>query len=162
MPPPNEIKRDAAAKYEADCSNANQKATKFSKLVTYAIPTPKSQTKPRKHIPSPKDGVSDQKSPTPRRPQRLNSNATWETCIRTVSVNRRKINALLQVSANTGFGPGPAFPKPTQRLPHHTYYSANSLICKETGAALEYCHLKIGANSKLWLGSASKETERLD
>ena len=28
---------------------------------------------------------------------------------------------------------------------------------EKTGAALEYRHLKIGANSKLWLGSASKE-----
>ena len=34
-------------------------------------------------------------------------------------------------------------------------------MCKETGAALEYRHLKIGADSKLWLGSASKEIGRL-
>ena len=34
-------------------------------------------------------------------------------------------------------------------------------MCDETGAALEYCHLKIGADSKLWLGSASKEIERI-
>ena len=32
---------------------------------------------------------------------------------------------------------------------------------KETGAALEYHHIKIGADSKLWLGSASKEIGRL-
>ena len=32
---------------------------------------------------------------------------------------------------------------------------------RETGAALEYSHLKIGADSKLWLGSASKEIGRL-
>ena len=57
--------------------------------------------------------------------------------------------------------PGPAFPKPTQRLPHHGYYYANSVMCEETGAALEYRHLKIGADSKLWLGSASKEIGRL-
>ena len=30
-------------------------------------------------------------------------------------------------------------------------------MCEKTGAALEYLHLKIGADSKLWLGSASKE-----
>ena len=30
-------------------------------------------------------------------------------------------------------------------------------MCEETGAALKYCHLKIGADSKLWLGSVSKE-----
>ena len=29
------------------------------------------------------------------------------------------------------------------------------------GAALEYRHLKIGADSKLWLGSASKQIGRL-
>ena len=81
--------------------------------------------------------------------------------IQTVSFNRRETNALLQVFANTGFGPGLAFPKQTQRLPHHAYYSANSLMCEKTGAALEYCHLKIGANSKLWLESASKEIGRL-
>ena len=34
-------------------------------------------------------------------------------------------------------------------------------MCKETGASLEYCHLKIGADSKLWFGSASKEIGRL-
>ena len=34
-------------------------------------------------------------------------------------------------------------------------------MCEETGAALEYRHLKIGADSKLWLGSASKEIGRL-
>ena len=73
-----------------------------------------------------------------------------------MSVNRRETNALLQVFVNAGFGPGPAFPNPTQRLPHHAYYSANSVMCEETGAALEYHHLKIGADSKLWLGSASK------
>ena len=64
---------------------------------------------------------------------------------------------MLQVFANSGFVPGPAFPKPTQRLPHHAYYSANSVMCEETGSALEYRHLKIGADSKLWLGSTSKE-----
>ena len=68
---------------------------------------------------------------------------------------------MLQVFANAGFGPDPAFPKLTQRLPHHTYYSANYVMCEETGAALEYRHLKIGADSKLWLGSASKEIGRL-
>ena len=78
-----------------------------------------------------------------------------------MSVNRQETNALLQVFANAGFGPGQAFPDPTQRLPHHAYYSANSVMCEETGAALEYCHLKIGADSKLWLGSASKEIGRL-
>ena len=74
-----------------------------------------------------------------------------------MSVNRRETNALLQVFANAGFGPGPAFPNPTQRLPHHAYYFANLVMCEETGAALEYHHLKIGVDSKLWLGSASKE-----
>ena len=34
-------------------------------------------------------------------------------------------------------------------------------MCKETGAALEYRHLKIGEDSKLWLGSASKEIGHL-
>ena len=34
-------------------------------------------------------------------------------------------------------------------------------MCEETGTALEYRHLKIGADSKLWLGSASKEIGRL-
>ena len=34
-------------------------------------------------------------------------------------------------------------------------------MCEETGAALEYRHLKIGADSKLWLGYASKEIGRL-
>ena len=72
------------------------------------------------------------------------------------------MNALLQVFAKSGFGPSPASPKPTQRLPHHAYYSVNSIMCEETGAALEYCHLKISADSKLWLGSASKEIGRLD
>ena len=35
-------------------------------------------------------------------------------------------------------------------------------MCEETGAALEYCPLKIGADSKLWLGSTSKKIGRLD
>ena len=60
-----------------------------------------------------------------------------------------------------GFGPGPAFSDLTQRLLHNAYYSANSVMCKETGAALEYRHLKIGADYKLWLGSASKIIGRL-
>ena len=34
-------------------------------------------------------------------------------------------------------------------------------MCKETGAALEYRHLKIGADAKLWLGYAYKEIGRL-
>ena len=34
-------------------------------------------------------------------------------------------------------------------------------MCEETGSALEYRHLKIGADSKLWLGSASKDIGRL-
>ena len=34
-------------------------------------------------------------------------------------------------------------------------------MCEETGTALEYRHLKIGADSKLWIGSASKEIGRL-
>ena len=34
-------------------------------------------------------------------------------------------------------------------------------MCEETDAALEYLHLKIGAYSKLWLGSTSKEIGRL-
>ena len=34
-------------------------------------------------------------------------------------------------------------------------------MCKETGAALEYLHLKVGEYYKLWLGSASKEIGRL-
>ena len=34
-------------------------------------------------------------------------------------------------------------------------------MCKDSGAAFEYRHLKIGKNSKLWLGSASKEIWRL-
>ena len=34
-------------------------------------------------------------------------------------------------------------------------------MCEETGAALEYRHLKIGADSKLWLGTVSKEIVRL-
>ena len=71
------------------------------------------------------------------------------------------MNALLQVFANAGFGPGPALPKPTQRLPHHAYYSANSVMYEETGATLEYRHLKNGADSKLCLGSALKEIGRL-
>ena len=76
-------------------------------------------------------------------------------------MNHKETNALLQVFANAGFVPGPAFPKPTQRLSHQAYYSANSVMREETGAALEYRHLKIGANSKLWIGSASKEIGRL-
>ena len=34
-------------------------------------------------------------------------------------------------------------------------------MCKETGAGLEYRHLKIDGDSKLWLASASKEIGRL-
>ena len=64
---------------------------------------------------------------------------------------------LCQVFVNAGFGPVPAYPNPTQRLPRHAYYSANLVVCEETGAALEYRGLEIGADSKLWLGSASKK-----
>ena len=85
----------------------------------------------------------------------------WGNSIQTVSANHQETNALPQVFAIAGFGPVPAFPNPTRRLPHHAYEYANSVMCEETGTALENCHLKIGADSKLWLGSASKEIGRL-
>ena len=78
-----------------------------------------------------------------------------------MSLNRRETNALLQVFADAGSGPGPAFPNMTQRPPHHVYYSAYSVLCEETGAALDYRHLKIGADSKLWLGLVSKVIGRI-
>ena len=133
----------AAAKNKAGYPNSKKTSAEFSKLVTYTVPTPKSRHKPRKNTPSPTDRVSQQKSSTPCRSRRLKSNTVWENSIRTVSVNRRETNALLQVFSNAVFGPGPAFPNPTQSLPHHAHYSANSVMCEETGAALEYRHLKL-------------------
>ena len=142
-----------------------EKPPKIAPLITYVATTQNIDAKQRRkmNLATPKPNnkypsgiVAQQKTSTTRRSLRIKLNTDWENSIQTVSANRRETNALLQFFANVGFGPGPTFPDLTQRLPHHAYYSANSLICEETGAALEYRHLKIGADSKLWLGSASK------
>ena len=46
-------------------------------------------------------------------------------------------------------------------LPPEAFFTANSVIDPETGAALEYRHLRVGPNAKEWLQGASNEIGRL-
>ena len=116
-----------------------EKPTKIAPLTTYVAATQNRnatrQQKMKLATPKPNNkyptgSFAQQKPSALRRSRQIKSNIGWENSIRTVSANRRETNALLQVFANAGFVPGPALPNPTQRLPHHVYYSANSVMSK--------------------------------
>jgi hypothetical protein len=67
--------------------------------------------------------------------------------------------------ATSNTGPAAAPPATTtaspSTFPAHAFWTANTVVDPAAGAALEYCHLKLGPDGEKWIHGAANEMGRL-